>query len=108
MFNQLFIDGLQVLVLVFFAVFVLKQMKLLFMSYSGSIGKGTWDDETLNLNVNFMIWDSPKTMAKKLAILNQLGEDRKLFKTREEKAIFDKALADKEAEEGQKLKAIKG
>ena len=100
-----FLNFAEILVLIFLGLLCFKQLKQVFLSYSGSVGKATDDGETLNMNVNFMAWDTEKSMKKKLALLNKLGDDRKQFHIDRYHAIMKKAAEDK-AEEVKRLKSV--
>ena len=79
MFSQWFVDAAQVLVLVFLAVLIFKYLKMALIVATGTVGKATDDHETVNLNVNFSLFDSRATMKKKIDLLCELGDERKAF-----------------------------
>jgi len=108
MFDLWFLVTLEYLVCLLLVAFSLRKLKDLCLTASGSVGKATDEGETLNLNANFYVWDTQRTMAKKLGILQELGEKRKSWHLKRYKDIFDRAAQEK-AEEvaAKKLKSVR-
>ena len=110
MIHTWFINAAEILVLSFMFILTLTWLKRLLVNGSATIGRGTWEDETLNVQVEFRAWDTKKSMARKLQRAYDLNGDRRAHWVQYQKEVFENAQRDKEEEVNnkKKLKALGG
>lgn len=108
MISQLFLDVGQYLVLLILLLAALKQLKLLLITHTGSIGKSTDHDEVQNMNINFMAYDTIKSMRRKLGRLHDLALERYRHNLANQKKIFSDAENEKAEElRNRKVKVVR-
>ena len=113
MLSNWFVLVVQVLVVLILVAFLATYLKRLFIVKTITIGKGTWDNETMNQTAEITIFDSEDGIAKKSDAMFVLADDRHksnlqkyegiMAKAEEYKAVQEKM----EQDQKNKLKSIK-